>query len=525
MATNNYAKLLNDYDLHCLRVAKATTLLNDETDAEKLKRIKHLEGDYIRWFEYYFPNYAKKKSAWFHKKLANLVIKNKRIRALAEWFRSAAKSVHIDMGIPLYLYLAQSDMWFMLLVGETETKAKKLISGIQAQLQFNRRLINDYGEKFKYGDWSNGDFTTKDGVKFMALGFGQNPRGAREEYRRPDYIVVDDVDNKKHVNNDRLMREAIDFITEDVWGCFDSEDDGTERFIYANNNFHKNSITNRLKLYFQAASEQCKQNGDEDIFKVQTVPAVKDLSTFEPNWPEKTSAEFWRKKFNSMPFRSFMREFMHKHIEDGAIFKYEDIVYGQMHKLSEYDGLVFYGDLSYKAQGDYKGLILIGKIGRKYHIIFTYLRRGSRGRCAEWLYDIYEDKKLSRYNIKYYIEGLFAMDEFVNDFDIEGDKRGYHIPVVADKRSKENKFDRVEALSGLFERQDVIFNDEERNSPDQIQLVDQFLAFEKGSQANDDGPDAAHGAISELNKITFVEKFPVRTVSRKDIRLNSKNNY
>ena len=31
-----------------------------ETDAERKKRIRNLETDYIRWFEYYFPNYAKK---------------------------------------------------------------------------------------------------------------------------------------------------------------------------------------------------------------------------------------------------------------------------------------------------------------------------------------------------------------------------------------------------------------------------------------------------------------------------------
>lgn len=67
----------------------------------------------------------------------------------------------------------------------------------------------------------------------------QSPRGAREDENRPDYIVIDDVDNKRHVNNDRLMREAIEFITEDVWGTFDTDPDATDRFIYANNNFHK----------------------------------------------------------------------------------------------------------------------------------------------------------------------------------------------------------------------------------------------------------------------------------------------
>ncbi len=90
----------------------------------------------------------KKKCAWFHKKLAKIIIKNKRLRLLAEMFRSAGKSVHIDMGIPLFLYLVLGELHFMLLIGETEPKANKLLSGIQAQLQFNNRLKNDYGEKF-----------------------------------------------------------------------------------------------------------------------------------------------------------------------------------------------------------------------------------------------------------------------------------------------------------------------------------------------------------------------------------------
>ena len=249
MATSKFDKIIGDYEKHCLRIGQATSILINESIVDKRKRMSELESDYIRWFEYYFPNYAKKKSAWFHKKLANKIIKKQRIKILAEWYRSAAKSVHIDMGIPLFLMYVKNDMWFMLLIGETDPKAKTLLSAVQAQLQYNKRLINDYGVKFQYGDWSNGDFTTVDGVKFMAKGFGTNPRGAREQERRPDYIVVDDVDSKKHVNNDMLMREAVDFITEDIWGCFDSEEDSTERFVYANNNFQKNSITNRLSRF------------------------------------------------------------------------------------------------------------------------------------------------------------------------------------------------------------------------------------------------------------------------------------
>ena len=42
---------------------------------------------------------------------------------------------------------------------------------------------------------------------------------------------------------------------------------------------------------------------------------------------------------------------------------------------------------------------------------------------------------------------------------------------------------------------------------------------------DDDGPDAVHGAFKELFTITRVDKFPVRTVSRADMRRKSKNDY
>lgn len=511
MATDNrkYLKLLQDYDQHCLRVAQATSINIHETAKEKADRIKALEKDYVAWFEYYFPNYAKKKSAWFHRRLAQIIINNRRLRLLAEMFRSAGKSVHIDMGIPLYLYLALGELRFMLLIGETEPKANKLLSGIQAQLQFNNRLKNDYGDKFSQGNWADGDFTTTDGVRFQSIGFGQNPRGAREQADRPDYIVVDDVDSKKHVNNDTLMRQSVDNITEDIWGCFDSDEDATERFVYANNNFHKNSITNRLKKYFNEVignADKYDDDVDEDFedthFEVLTVCAVKDTKDFEPEWPEKTSSQYWRNKFRKMPYRSFMREYMHVHIEDGAIFKYEDIQHKNASELHEYDALCFYGDLSYKANADYKALVLVGKKGKEFHILMAYLQQKSRAHAAKWLYDMYELYRLKYYNIRYFIEGLFAMDEFVSDFDEEGEKRGYYIPVVADKRSKADKYDRIESLSGHFERKAVWFNADNLPDNDMQTLIDQFLAFEKGSQAHDDGPDATHGAFAWVNQTT-----------------------
>jgi len=483
-----------------LRIQEFAGLINPfDTEADKRERRLRLEKTYAGWFEYYFPDYAEVPCAWFHKKLATDLLSAIEIAILLEIYRSGAKSVHADLGVPLFL-MVKGQLRYMLLVGETEEKACELLGDIQANLQFNERFMHDYGEKFKYGDWSKGNFTTTDGVKFKSLGIGQSPRGVRKGARRPDYIVVDDVDNPEHVNNDRLMRRYVDWITDSLWGCFDSRDGAIQRFVFANNNFHKSSITNRLKLLFAQKIKEAKEQGRKSRYRILSVKAVKDLATFEPEWPEKTSADYWRSMFFDKPYRSFMREYMHTHIEDGNIFKYEHLRWKKMLPLDKYEQLMLYGDLSYKDQADYKALLLVGKIGKEFHVIHSFVRRASRKMAAEWLYDLYERRKLQKYNIRYLIEGLFAQDEFVGDFDAEGEQRGYYVPVVADREPKGSKYDRVESMGGHFERGNVYFNEEERDQPDQSTLIDQLLAFEKGSKANDDGPDCLQSAIAKLNK-------------------------
>jgi len=522
--TKSFEKLLKQYEEHCRKIEQSATVNINETPKEKIKRIKELEKDYVDWFEYYFQMYAKSKCAWFHKKLAKYIIENPDGSLLGEIYRSGAKSVHLDMGIPLFLYLVKKDLFFMLLIGETVDKAKKLISDIQAQLQHNPRLINDYGKRFKYGDWAEGDFSTVDGVRFVSRGFRQSVRGLREGAQRPDYIVVDDVDTKKLCNNEKLSRRAYEWVWEDLQGTFD-EGAKRKRFVVANNNFHKNTIINQLKQEFNRINEKAKQAGRKIKHFVLTVAAVKSLVTFEPNWKEKTTAEYWRQKYDNTPYRSFMREYMHKHIQDGEIFKPEFIQYKKRLRFDQYDALCFYGDLSYKDAGDYKGMGLIGRIGKEYHLIFCFLRQSTRKAVAEWLYDLVEKHNLLKYNIKFLIEGLFAMDDFVNDFDLVGEERGYYIPVVADKKSKINKYDRIESMAGFFERLNVYFNEEFKESNDYATMEDQLYAFEKGSTANDDGPDFLQSGMAEVNGVVFQEKFPTRTVSRKKINQRKKNKF
>lgn len=523
MIDKKYDKYIQDYIENCNRVQKATQLKLEESPSAKAKRIKKLESKYSDWFEYYFPQYASAKCAWYHNLFMKIMLLFPICFVLYKVFRSGAKSVHACMGAPMYL-MVKKQLEFMLLVGLTEPKAKQLLSDIQANLEFNQRFINDYGKKLKKGSWSDGDFTTIDGVKFVALGFGQSPRGIREQYKRPDYIVISDIDTKERCNNDKRSRQACEWVWEDLKGCFD-EGAKYQRMVVENNDFHPNTVIHLLSKEFQNLINLYKQRGEKPRHHIIEVPAVKDLVSFEPNWPEKTTAEYWKRKFEETPYRSFMREYMHVHIQDGTIFKHENIHYKKREQLRKYDALILYGDLSYKDQGDYKALVLLGKTGREYHILKVYCRKSSRAAAAKWLYDLYEDWDLKKYNIRYYVEGLFAQDEFVNDFDLEGQSRGYYIPVVADKKAKANKEDRIESMSGYYERNEIYYADYLENDPDCKTAIDQILAFEKGSKAHDDYPDAQQSAMSKANEHAFVEKFETRTTSRKEMLKRKKNRY
>lgn len=91
---------------------------------------------------------------------------------------------------------------FMVVVGKSEENADRLLGDIQAEFEYNQRLIADFGQQKNDGGWQEGEFKTKSGVKFLACGRGQSPRGLRDREARPDYIVIDDIDDDQLCRND-----------------------------------------------------------------------------------------------------------------------------------------------------------------------------------------------------------------------------------------------------------------------------------------------------------------------------------
>ena len=106
-------------------------------------------------------------------------------------------------------------------------------------------------------------------------------------------------------------------------------------------------------------------------------------------------------------------------------------------------------------------------------------------------------------------------DIILDEFDAEGRIRGYQLPLMPDTRKKPEKIQRVEAISPLWERGKVFYNEALRESPDMQVGIDQTLSLERGSRAHDDAPDADEGAIWILQRNTRQEVFKPVVVKRR----------
>lgn len=483
----------------CETVQTRTHVEVRETPAQKAARIKRLRSDYSAFVDYYFPHYTDDPAtgkhtacAPFHIKAANTIRRNRTIQFAAQWARGHAKSTHLDVFIPLWLKCQEvKDLHVMVLVGKSLDNACTLLGDVQAELEFNQRYIADFGVQKAEGSWQVGEFVTADGTAFFARGRGQSPRGLRYRSHRPDYIVCDDIDDDELVNNPDRVKRLVKWLKEALFGTLDG---GRGRFLMAGNLIGKCSV-----LAGFIAS---------DGVTVSKVNAID--SKGRPSWAAKWSIEEIQRQAAFMGYISFQREMMNNPINEGSVFRNDWIKWIKPLPLARYDALVCYCDPSFKSssKNDYKAIKLWGQTGTDLHHLAAFVRQTTVAEMVRWFYDLHERITAAGAVCTYYIEANFLQDIILDEFTREGHLRGYQLPISPDRRKKPDKFQRIEAISPLWERGFVYYNQDLRNDPDMRAGIDQLLAFEKGMSGHDDAPDADEGAIYKLQQRTREELFP-----------------
>lgn len=492
---------------HCKRIQSITdtALLANETAAERDKRKARLLGNYAAFCEYYFPHFLTLRdkttgevirtihNAPFHNEAARKVKNTPNLKAVFQWPRGHAKSTHFDIFMPLWLMFQPKRLInFMVVVGKSEDSACRLLGDIQAELEHNQRIIADFGKQKGNASWQDGEFKAANGVKFLACGRGQSPRGLRDREARPDYIVIDDLDDDELCRNDKRVHDLTDWVKEALFGSLDV---GRGRFIMVGNLISKTSVLANIaktKGVYLSVIKAVDKNG-------------------EPVWREKWTKEEAQEYRDFVGYRAWEKEMMHNPINDGTIFRHDWIRYKKVLPLAKYDQLICYTDPSFKSTtaNDYKASRLWGKVGTELHLIDCYVRQDTVGGMVRWLYDLYERTR-DTVSIAFYMEANMLQDIILDEFTEEGNRRGYQLPITGDKRKKPDKLQRIENISPLWERGFVFYNEALKTSPDMEVGIEQTLSLERGSRVHDDAPDADEGAIWYLQRNTRVTQYKPR---------------
>lgn len=490
------------------KISAATAPVKDESPEAKEKRIKRLLDDPVAFCKYYFPQFfdpaqGGAEFAWFQKKLL------KDISAFDDFFgvfeapREHAKSVLCDIFIPLLLK-AKGELTGLVICSHNKKNACGLISDLQAQLESNRRYIDDFGQQFNYGSWAEGHFITRDGVGFWAIGKGESPRGLREAEKRPNTLIIDDFDEDEEVLSETRVDKSLRWLKGALMGAIAIK---RRRIIMTGNRIHKRSAL--AKIVGDVEDDDIKNEGvyHLKVFALENPKTHKEdqSETGVPAWNRYTRADL-QKVFDQIGYVMTQREFFHRHIEQGTVFKTDWIRFEKTPKsLKDFNIIVTYNDPSFKdsKKNDYKAIIAVGKSGRHWWLLDVWVRQATRKAMVQAHYDM--GKRLELRNpqrLIHYIEANFTQDQLLEDYVNESVERGYMLPIKQDLRQKPNKQGRIENMMVYWERNLVIVDEELAKSRDWQNFKDQMVAFPQG---HDDGPDAFEGAVFKVNEHVRVE--------------------
>jgi len=471
---------------------KATPIDLTESVVAKQQRIAKLEKSPEAWFKYYFPNFYTSEPAPFHIKATKRVLANPEWYEVRSWSRELSKTGRTMMEV-LYLVMTGKKK-NILMVSSTYDNAARLLLPYRSILEANNRIINDYGEQESLGSWEAGEFVTKKGVSFRALGSGQSPRGTRKDEVRPDCILIDDIDTDEECRNAQRIKEKVKWLEEALYGT--------------------RSISNPL-LWIACGNIIAKYCCITEMAKVADIHEIINIRGKDglSSWPTKNTEALIDRSLSKISWSAAQKEYFNNPISTGDVF--EKLKFDKCPPLKSCDNVLIYADPStsnkdrgVNKQASYKSVGVIGKKGSKYYCYKVWCKQTSNAKFVSYLYAAYNYLVTNEVDVKrVHIENNSLQDPhyeqvLLPEIKKQGTEQNLHLPVTPDTRKKSDKYFRIEGtLEPLNRLGNLIFNIAEKNDPDMKVMEDQMLSVSETAKMMD-APDMLEGGIWILQNKT-----------------------
>ncbi len=497
MILNNKAAII-DWEKYRANLRKGSPIDTTEAADKKKKRINNLEADPEAWKRYYFAKFFTSESPDFHKnasrRLLNNFAKYRHWYEVRHWVRGLSKTTSAMMD---FLYLVMTGkLKNIIYTSSTYDAAETFLTKWQCQLDSNARLINDYGVQELPGSWAAGSFTTRKGVKFLALGAGQSPRGNGNDEVRPDGIIMDDFDTDEECLNPDIINKKWDWFEKALFFTVDTAN--PYLILWLGNIIAEDCCVVRAGKI----ADHCEIINIRDAFGKSV-------------WPQKNSEEDIDYQISKVSYASSQQEFFNNALRQGQTFK--TLTWGKCPPLKSLPFLVSYSDpatsnndrpsAKSKAYNSCKVVVLIGFHNQTFYIYKAFDDNMSNDDFIDCMYTI--DALAGAVPIYNFIENNTLQDPFYQQVlkplihkKREQHKRVFSLPVIPDESRKGDKWTRIEAtLEPLNRMGQLVFNIDEKNSPHMLTMASQFLTGRPTSKTLD-GPDAVQGGVKQIeNKL------------------------
>jgi len=442
---------------------------------EKILKDKHVRRkvvtESLTWFfSVYFHAYIKYETAPFQEEIISIAEDQKIKLAVIVAFRNSAKSTIITTASVLWSILGIPQKKFIILLGQTEPKARQYLQNIKLELENNDVLRNDLGpfdeERNQWG--ATALIIKKFNAKIMIGSVEQSIRGLRFGANRPDLIILDDVEDTNSVRTQEGRDKIYDWLTGEVIPAGDKN----TKIIAIGNLLHEDSLLKRLE-------QRIKNKEIDGIYR--EYPIIDDEG--KPFWPGKypTQNDIEEERRKSASGVAWAREYLLKIVanEDQPI-KQEWIQYYDLLPPDNYRSYCATGidlAISQKDHADYTAMVSAKICGRGDKLKIYILPNVINKRLTTQ--EILEQAKIISASLnrgKLFIEDNGFQVSFVDHLK----QQNYPAEGV---RSVSDKYGRLSSISFLVQSGKVFFP-----KTGAEELTQQLLGF--GTEKHDDLVDA-----------------------------------
>ncbi|MCL2887753.1 MAG: phage terminase large subunit [Elusimicrobia bacterium] len=510
---------------------------------EKIAKERRKAGlDFNKFREYYFKDYNTIPGSAFHVELGNILqtASSKRGQRLAIAApRGSAKSTIITLQYIIYS-LCYAKERFVVIISNTKEQATTFLAQVKTQLESNPRLIADFPNVCEYKKpnplkQTQREINTRNRIKIVALGSGQQLRGLRNNQYRPTLVVLDDVEGdeaKETETQDRIQQwfeksilkagdANTNFILTGTIHHYNSllakytdtkEYSGWEKHIYKSiiqGAMHQ-ELWDKWRGIYCNRSEYKGQHGPQaakGFYEERKEIMLKGVKIL---WPEKFTYYDLMCMREDQGHFSFDCEMQNDPNTKGSgLFTMEDIRFWDEEKKENYAPEHSYSytfaacDPSLgrsTSKGDYTAIIVgshntgLGVL----RILKSYIVRCKPAEIVNIVKEIHREYHLSAL----LIETNNFQEILAQDIDRELYFDGCPLQIEKIQHTA-NKIDRIASLQVPISHGKILFN-----SKDKI-LLDQLRQFPNGK--HDDGPDALETLYTHCFKIpqddSWVRKF------------------